>query len=236
MIESFMEHKKSLPEVKNPIVYGKTKVLYLNGTIAAEVVNPIIESIIEINEEYAANKIKQELLDNYIQNPSNDSVVLLEDNGDAPEILPNDIPRDVYINQQLESITLVINSPGGKISTMKSLIGIMKTSLLPVNTVTYSDIASAASLIFLNGKERYIHKDATIMFHNISDSLNGDQVFIKRRIVELNESSMRFIDEIAKLSNIPKRRLKAMLNKREDWVLFGDQLHEYTIATHLIVD
>ena len=199
--------------------FDRSEVLLLTGEISQETVSPIIERIIEINKMVVEAQKELELHEQ--TSPENDEIT-------------SSIPTSTYMTLQIETITLIIDSEGGDMSYMKSLIGVMNSSMIQVNTVTYGDIASAASLIFLNGKERFIHKNASIMFHNVSTTHSGDQTHLKRQLATLDKFTTRMINDILSKCKIPEKKLRAVFNNREDWTLFGDECMKYEIADYLI--
>ena len=82
------------------------------------------------------------------------------------------------VNPELKRLTLVINSPGGAVQDMLSIIDYIKSLDIPVDAVCRGSAMSAAALIFtcVTGK-RYISKHSTLMYHesfNISAGKNRD--------------------------------------------------------------
>ena len=53
----------------------------------------------------------------------------------------------------LKTLTLIINSPGGSVSSAFALIDVMKTSTIPVNTVAVGSIASCGVLLTMSGAQ-----------------------------------------------------------------------------------
>ena len=81
-----------------------------------------------------------------------------------------------YHNMQdskLDSLTLIINSPGGSVSAAFALIDVMLQSNIPVNTHASGLIASCGVLITMSGAKRTMSSTAQAMSHQYSWSAQG---------------------------------------------------------------
>ena len=66
---------------------------------------------------------------------------------------------------RLDKIQLIINSPGGTITSAFSLIDVMLGSKIPVYTIGIGQVASAALLIFMSGYKRILTPNTSILSH-----------------------------------------------------------------------
>ena len=73
-------------------------------------------------------------------------------------------------------ILLYISSPGGDVDMMWSLIDMIEASETPVYTVNMALAASAAGLIFLAGRKRFMLKRSRVVIHEGSARMSGDAV------------------------------------------------------------
>jgi len=71
-------------------------------------------------------------------------------------------------NYERKPIHIYINSNGGNVYDMWSLIDIMLNSKTPIYTYCTGYAMSAAFNIFLAGSKRFISKHATLLYHQIS--------------------------------------------------------------------
>jgi len=67
-----------------------------------------------------------------------------------------------------DPVQLIINSPGGYCHAGHALIDVMNFIKNPIRTIALGDIASMATLIFVNGDERIMGANATAMIHAFS--------------------------------------------------------------------
>ena len=72
-----------------------------------------------------------------------------------------------------KTITMYINSPGGSVYDGFSIFDTMNTIKSPVNTVCTGLAASMASIILLNGKERYALPHSRILIHQPLGGVKG---------------------------------------------------------------
>jgi len=73
-----------------------------------------------------------------------------------------------------DPIIVVINSPGGSIYDGLGLYDIMEFSSCPIITVGLGKIMSMATVLFCAGDERYLYKNSTAMFHELSTWIAGE--------------------------------------------------------------
>ena len=73
----------------------------------------------------------------------------------------------------LDSLTIVINSPGGSVSAALALIDVMKTSRIPVNTLAIGMIASCGVLLTMSGANRVISETCQVMSHQYAWGKSG---------------------------------------------------------------
>jgi ATP-dependent Clp protease protease subunit len=74
-----------------------------------------------------------------------------------------------------EFITLIINSPGGSVSSMFQLVDVMKSSKIPVHTVGQGFVASCGIMTLMAGEpgHRSATHNTTIMSHSWSSGTQG---------------------------------------------------------------
>lgn len=73
----------------------------------------------------------------------------------------------------LKELTIVINSPGGSVSAAMALIDVMRTSVIPVNTLSIGMIASCGVLLAMSGRKRVISETCQVMSHSYSWGKSG---------------------------------------------------------------
>ena len=78
-------------------------------------------------------------------------------------------------------ITLLINSPGGEVSSGLALYDVMKSMSCPIRTVCLGTAASMAAVLFAAGSRREILPHGRVMIHDplISDGIGGSALQVQ---------------------------------------------------------
>ena len=107
----------------------------------------------------------------------------------------DDKKEKIIKNFVRQPIILFINSPGGDAYTCFGLVEVIKESITPVYTKVIGLAASAAGIIFMAGKKRFMGEYGTIMYHNVWSIESGDQITLKNEVKELTRLQ-KLIDKL----------------------------------------
>jgi ATP-dependent Clp protease, protease subunit len=112
-------------------------------------------------------------------------------------------------------IPVIIDSYGGQVYSLMSMIATIKNSELPVATIVEGKAMSCGVILFSCGTEgyRYITEDATLMIHDVSSASWGK-----------NSEIQASAEEVKRLNEKIYKILSANSNKSEKW--FNKQLNE----------
>jgi len=112
-------------------------------------------------------------------------------------------------------IPVIIDSYGGQVYSLMSMIASIKNSELPVATIVEGKAMSCGVILFSCGTEgyRYITEDATLMIHDVASGSWGK-----------NSEIQASAEETKRLNNKIYRILSENSNKSEKW--FNKQLNE----------
>lgn len=136
----------------------------------------------------------------------------------------NDMVRDRFISE----VNIVIDSTGGYAS---GVYDILKNFPLPINTWVRGYCCSAATVMFLAGKKRYISPSSLFLIHSAhlateKDFKEGDAIDFKEMMEKHNEVGL--INIYKKETKIPKDVL-SQLSYKEIWFT-PEQCVQYKIA------
>lgn len=129
-------------------------------------------------------------------------------------------------------IKIFINSLGGDVQVMWSLINTIKMSTTPVHTIVYNEAMSAATHILAAGHKRMAFPGATVLVHSGSCQYGGD--------VEKVESAKKYYDSFSKRANdlflastkiSPKDLKKKGAN---DWYMTAEEALKYGIVDTVV--
>lgn len=133
-----------------------------------------------------------------------------------------------------EPIELHINSYGGSVYDCLGLINVMEASKTEVHTYVWTKAMSAGFLTFISGHKRFVHARASLMCHDMGYAAWGKHAEIKEQVAQSEELWKVLEDIILSKTKITKKKLEKMLDKKEDWYLFGTEALKYGIADELI--
>lgn len=114
-------------------------------------------------------------------------------------------------------IKLHINSVGGEVKDAMVIVDLIKTSKVPIHTIIEGEAASAATLISVVGKKRFIHKNANMLIHQISSGFWGKMMEIEDEIKNLNLYMDKLILIYKNNTNLEEKKLNKMLKKDILW-------------------
>lgn len=136
--------------------------------------------------------------------------------------------------EQRTPIKVMIDSPGGDVSSMWSFINVVKLSKTPVWTINLCCAYSAAADILAAGHKRYALPGTSVLVHSGSCYYGGTQ--------ESAESMKKFGDKLTKnVSEFFLAHTKVdpkVFKKRApfDWYMFEDEALEQGIIDEIITD
>ena len=121
-----------------------------------------------------------------------------------------------WIKMNPEAIYLHINSFGGSLYAAFTAIDIIERSEIPVHTIIEGASASAATLISIVGKKRYITPNAYMLIHQLSSWVSGKMNEISDEYVNLTKLTDKIKEIYKKYTNIPEDNLDDLL-KHDLW-------------------
>lgn len=124
-----------------------------------------------------------------------------------------------------ETITIVINSSGGKLSSLFGIIDIIEGSNIPINTIVTGMACSCGLLLAMSGNHRIATPNAMIMSHHFS----GLGVGNFHNLVS-NRKKEDFLDKIIlnhyiRYTNLTEKIIREKLIKETDsWITAKEAL------------
>lgn len=114
-------------------------------------------------------------------------------------------------------IKIFIDSPGGEVTFMWSIINIIEMSKTPVWTINYCTAFSAAGEILASGHKRFALPGSHVMIHLGSCAYSGDAANVEATKKYFDNLSKKTVDHLLKRTKIePKMFKKKTLT---DWFL-----------------
>jgi ATP-dependent Clp protease protease subunit len=134
-------------------------------------------------------------------------------------------------------IPVVIDSYGGEVYSLMSMIATIKNSELPIATIVEGKAMSCGVILFSCGTEgyRYITEDATLMVHDVSNVAWGKNSEIQASAEETQRLNDKIYEILADNSGKSKKWFNKKLNKkgRADWFIEAEEAIDLGLADHI---
>lgn len=131
---------------------------------------------------------------------------------------------------------IIINSPGGSITSAFALIDTMKGSKVPIYTYGLGEISSSSLLAFISGKKghRYVTKNTAILSHQYSWGSIGKHHELMSSIKEFDNISLRMIEHYKKCTGLTEKKIKEYLLPSNDVWLNAKEAVTLGIADEIV--
>lgn len=136
--------------------------------------------------------------------------------------------------EERKKIKIFINTDGGDVTAMNSLINAIQLSKTPCITIGMGKCFSAGAMILISAKERYIFPNTIVMIHKGSSGIISDvnKIIDYSKFLEAdNELNKHYIFANTKITS---KKYKEVENK--DWYIFANECIDWGIADKIITD
>ena len=134
-------------------------------------------------------------------------------------------------------LTLYINSHGGDLYEALGLIDMMRNSRIPIRTIGYGSVMSAAFLILACGTpgERYITKNCGIMCHQMSATEEmGKYHDIKATRKETDRLNQAMYNVLKETTGLDSRIIKTKLLPAHDVYMTAEEMIAFGAADQIL--
>jgi ATP-dependent Clp protease protease subunit len=136
-------------------------------------------------------------------------------------------------------IPVVIDSYGGQVYSLMSMIAAIKSSELPVATIVEGKAMSCGAVLLSFGEEgmRFADPDATVMIHDVSSGGHGKIEELKADVKEAERLDEKIFTMMAR--NCGKKddffKKKVFNKKHADWFMDAQEAKKHGLVNHLRV-
>ena len=136
-------------------------------------------------------------------------------------------------------VPVIIDSYGGQVYSLMSMISSIKSSDLPVATIVEGKAMSCGAVLLSFGEEgmRFADPDATIMIHDVSSGGRGKIEELKADVAEADRLDEKIFTMMAR--NCGKKddyfKKKVFNKKHADWFMDGAEAKRHGLVNHLRV-
>ena len=134
-------------------------------------------------------------------------------------------------------IPVVIDSYGGQVYSLMSMIAAIKDSELPVATIVEGKAMSCGAVLFSFGKEgyRFMDRNATVMIHDVSSMDFGKVEELKAGAKEADRLNTIIYTMMAQNCGKKDDYFMKIVDKKKhaDWFLDAEEAQKHNMANHL---
>lgn len=136
-------------------------------------------------------------------------------------------------------LPVIIDSYGGQVYSLMSMISDIKHSRIPVATIVQGKAMSCGAILFSFGAEgmRYMDPDATVMIHDVSSMDRGKVEEIKASAEETERLNKKIYHMMAENCGHHKDYFLDIVHEKghADWFLDSDECRKHNLTNHLHV-
>ena len=136
-------------------------------------------------------------------------------------------------------VPVIIDSYGGQVYSLMSMISDIKHSKIPVATIAQGKAMSCGAILFSFGTEghRYMDPDATLLIHDVSSMGWGKVEEIKASAAETERLNQKVYRMMAANCGQPEDYFLNIVHDKShaDWFLDAEECKKHKMANHLHV-
>jgi len=136
-------------------------------------------------------------------------------------------------------VPVVIDSYGGQVYSLMSMISAIKSSEIPVATIVEGKAMSCGAVLLSYGEQgmRFADEDATIMIHDVSSGGRGKIEELKADVAEADRLDEKIFTMMAR--NCGKKddyfKKKVFNKKHADWFMDAQEAKRHGLVNHIRV-
>ena len=136
-------------------------------------------------------------------------------------------------------LPVIIDSYGGQVYSLMSMISDIKHSKIPVATIVQGKAMSCGAILFSCGQEgmRYMDPDATLMIHDVSSMEWGKVEEVKASAEETDRLNQKIYKMMAENCGQHSNYFLDIVHEKghADWFLDPEESKKHNLANHLHV-
>ena len=134
--------------------------------------------------------------------------------------------------EERKRILIMIDSPGGDVAVLGSVIGAMKISHTPVWTCCYCTAFSAAADLLACGHKRFALPFTSMMFHSGSCAYIGSQNEVEKAKKFFDSMAKRVVEEVNSRTHFDSKFLKKL--KTDDMYMNEEEALQYGVIDKIV--
>jgi len=147
-------------------------------------------------------------------------------------------PEDENSKEEYEPIQMIVSTFGGSASDMFAIYDIMRTVRddCEIHTYGIGKVMSAGVLLLAAGSKgkRKIGKHCRVMLHSVAGGTHGELHSLENEMDEIRWIQEQYINALVKETDLTKRMLKKLLDRKVNVYLDAREAVEYGIADIIV--
>lgn len=143
----------------------------------------------------------------------------------------------VALNSKQAIVPIIIDSYGGQVYSLLSMMDVIAKSTKPVATIIMGKAMSCGAMLAACGTEgqRYMSPNATLMLHDVSSGMWGKIEEVKASAKEVERLSQLIFTTVARNVGQPADYFLKQIHERghADWYLNATDAKEHKLVNHL---
>ena len=136
--------------------------------------------------------------------------------------------------EERKRILIMIDSPGGSVEVLSSIIGAIKISKTPIHTCCYCSAYSAAADLLACGHKRFALPMTSMMFHAGSACYQGSQNDIDKAKKFFDKVGKKITDEVNSRTKFDNKFIKKL--KTDDMYMDENEALNYGVIDEILMD
>ncbi len=137
--------------------------------------------------------------------------------------------KDALAQVDTPNLTVRINSYGGDVSEGLAIYSLLSEFKGQLKTIVDGFACSAASVIFMAGKERVVPENGLLMIHNAWTEAKGDSNTMKKVAEDLEKITQPSINIYTSKTKLSEEEIKEKMD-REEWIT-SQEAYEWGFST-----
>ena len=138
------------------------------------------------------------------------------------------------ITYNSKPINLYIDSYGGQVYQCFGLLGIMKSSKIPIHTIVTGCAMSCGFLISVAGHKRFGYPKSTYLYHQVSGGAVGKSKDLEDEVIEVLRLQEMIEDHTLEQTKISKSKLKRVYKNKTDWFIDTEEALKLKVIDEII--
>jgi len=146
----------------------------------------------------------------------------------------DDLKQKDYKKFKRKPIELILNTYGGIVYDGLALINAIETSKTPVHITALGSAMSMGLFILVSGHKRFINRNATVMYHQISSFSWGKIESLRNDIKEAERLEGICENILFAKTKITPKDLKPFKKRQKEWYLNAKEAKKLGIVDKII--